>query len=241
MGTRQVAFGNASTGALTSSGNLIFYDGYLSSYYLDIGTYTQIGGGGTTSFVRGAAANFTVGVTNNNAYTLYTGSGYIGNYASIYFVMANSIGFGTDAPTRFFDVTSSKNGDVVIRVENKNGGRFAFSGVEVISATGKNGYFYKTSDNYDSYGDIINAGDMVVQNNDAGNLVLWNSKNTGEIRMAAGGSSTYQLRVKSDGLVMLKDLEVFSAIVKFSSLPTSSSGLEPGRVWNNSGILNIIP
>lgn len=61
LGSRQVAFGNASTGEITSSGNLIFYDNYASSFYLDIATYTQIGGGGSTSFVRGAATNFKVG------------------------------------------------------------------------------------------------------------------------------------------------------------------------------------
>lgn len=137
-------------------------------------------------------------------------------------------GFNTSTPTRDFDLVGNVNGGIIMRIENASTGSAAYAALEVINGSGRNGYFYKTSDNYSGYGTIIDSGDMVMQNNDIGNLVFWNSKNTGEIKMAAGASSTYQFRIKANGGVTM------------ANLPTSSAGLSSGDLWNDSGTVKIV-
>jgi hypothetical protein len=72
------------------------------------------------------------------------------------------------------------------------------------------------------------GNDALIYNSTAGDISVLNDWASGNIKFAAGGSSTSHLTIKSNGRITM------------SSLPTSSSGLATGDLWNDAGTLKIV-
>jgi nitrogen fixation protein len=76
---------------------------------------------------------------------------------------------------------------------------------------------------------IISARDFYLYNsNVAGDISILNDFASGNIKFAAGGSSTAHMTIKSNGRINM------------SSLPTSSTGLATGDLWNDAGTIKIV-
>jgi len=76
---------------------------------------------------------------------------------------------------------------------------------------------------------IIAPNDALLYNaGSAGDIAILNDWSSGNIKFAAGGSSTAQMTIKSNGRINM------------SSLPTSPTGLSSGDLWNNLGMINIV-
>jgi len=76
---------------------------------------------------------------------------------------------------------------------------------------------------------IIASKDLYFSNNSTdGDIAILNDYASGNIKFSAGGSSTAQMTIKSNGRINM------------SSLPTSSVGLAAGDLWNNLGVINIV-
>jgi hypothetical protein len=75
---------------------------------------------------------------------------------------------------------------------------------------------------------ILSSNDAFLYNGTSGDLAIFNDFASGNIKFAAGGSSTAQMTIKSNGRINM------------SSLPTSSSGLATGDLWNDSGTIKIV-
>jgi hypothetical protein len=74
---------------------------------------------------------------------------------------------------------------------------------------------------------ILASGDGFIYNGVYGDISILNDNATGSIKFAAGGSSTAQMTIKSNGRINM------------SSLPTSATGLSAGDLWNDGGTLKI--
>jgi len=76
---------------------------------------------------------------------------------------------------------------------------------------------------------IIAAKDGFIYNSTTGgDIAILNDFATGQIKFAAGGSSTSHMTIKSNGRINM------------SALPTSSAGLSAGDLWNDGGTLKIV-
>jgi nitrogen fixation protein len=76
---------------------------------------------------------------------------------------------------------------------------------------------------------IISAKDFNFYNPvTGGDIAILNDFATGNIKFAAGGSSTAHMTIKSNGRINM------------SSLPTSSTGLATGDLWNDAGTIKIV-
>jgi hypothetical protein len=76
---------------------------------------------------------------------------------------------------------------------------------------------------------IIQGKDAYFYNGTTGgDIALLNDFATGQIKFAAGGSSTAHMTIKSNGRINM------------SALPTSATGLSAGDIWNDGGTLKIV-
>jgi hypothetical protein len=99
-----------------------------------------------------------------------------------------------------------------------------------IACTSSNGVliFSKNSALRTAY-KILSANDGYIYNSTlSGDIGILNDFSTGNIKFAAGGSSTAHLTIKSNGRINM------------SSLPTSSTGLATGDLWNDAGTIKIV-
>jgi hypothetical protein len=68
----------------------------------------------------------------------------------------------------------------------------------------------------------------IYNSSTGGDISILNDFATGQIKFAAGGSSTAHMTIKSNGRINM------------SALPTSSAGLSTGDIWNDAGTLKIV-
>jgi hypothetical protein len=122
-------------------------------------------------------------------------------------------------------VAVNQNGATLLTVRNQTSGTDA---VAVLNIAGANGNFQlvKRSPTTNAY-KIFGASDAGIYNDANGDIAILNDNASGNIKFAAGGSSTAHMTIKSNGRINM------------SSLPTSSVGLSSGDLWNNLGILSI--
>ena len=65
--------------------------------------------------------------------------------------------------------------------------------------------------------------------------------NTTIVELGGNDSARFIVNADSDTAAVQIHGHATQAAIFLSNLPTSSTGLNPGQVWNNSGVLNIIP
>ena len=76
---------------------------------------------------------------------------------------------------------------------------------------------------------IIQPRDSYYYNGSiAGDFAILNDCSSGQIKFAAGGSSTSHMIIKANGRINM------------SALPTSAAGLSAGDIWNDAGTLKIV-
>jgi hypothetical protein len=126
------------------------------------------------------------------------------------------------------NLTVSRNQNAVTRVDliNTTSGTGSYTEYRMQSSSGTAslGKYSATTTAYK----FINANDTFLFNSlNNGDIAILNDNASGNIKFAAGGSSTAHMTIKSNGRINM------------SSLPTSSAGLSSGDLWNNLGILSI--
>jgi hypothetical protein len=133
---------------------------------------------------------------------------------------------GTARVSDNLTVSKNQNAGTIITISNTTGGSNSQSGL-VITTNNGNGYLAKYSSAKTLY-KIINPSDLYFLNEFSGDISILNDLSTGNIKFAAGGSSTAHMTIKSNGRINM------------SSLPTSSAGLSSGDLWNDAGTLKIV-
>ncbi len=123
-------------------------------------------------------------------------------------------------------VSLNQNAQTVLTVSNTTSGTNSSA---FLTATSTNGSFSfgKNSAAYTPY-KILLANDAVMYNATSGDISIFNDFATGQIKFAAGGSTTTYMTIKSNGRINM------------SALPTSSAGLSAGDIWNDGGTLKIV-
>lgn len=124
-------------------------------------------------------------------------------------------------------VAKNQNGSTQLIVSNLNNNAASYVSLKLTSSGGS-AEIGRCSASYTTV-KIIQANDTYIYNPTSnGNISILNDFATGQIRMAAGGSSTAQMTLKASGVLNL------------SSVPTSSAGLSTGDIWNDAGTLKIV-
>ena len=119
----------------------------------------------------------------------------------------------------------NQNATTSITVSNTTSNNFSDVGYIVTSSNG-NASFTKASALKTAY-KIYLPNDATIYNGTSGDIAILNDFATGNIKFAAGGSSTAHMTIRSNGRINM------------SSLPTSATGLSAGDLWNDGGTLKI--
>jgi hypothetical protein len=121
----------------------------------------------------------------------------------------------------------NQNAETSISISNTTAGTTAITRINLTSdSTAGSARLFKYSSLNTGYKTIA-ASDFGIFNITAGDISLLNDFATGNIKFAAGGSSTAHMTIKSNGRINM------------SSLPTSATGLSAGDLWNDGGTLKI--
>jgi len=122
-------------------------------------------------------------------------------------------------------LTQNFNGVSSFQITNNTSGINSVAAMIMLSSNGvaEVGKFSATK----TANKIILGNDSYFYNNVAGDISILNDFASGSIKMAAGGSSTAHMTIKSNGRINM------------SSLPTSATGLSAGDLWNDGGTLKI--
>jgi hypothetical protein len=86
-----------------------------------------------------------------------------------------------------------------------------------------------------SLGDVAKCGEMKCSNLDASGKINCNQITP------IGTELIVNKDLHVDELLQCDTLSVDGASVRLIGIPTSSAGLPTGSVWNNAGVLNIVP
>jgi len=127
-------------------------------------------------------------------------------------------------------LTISKNSNAVLGliISNTTAGTGSNPYLQLVSdATAGSAQVFKYSSTRTPYKTIA-ASDFGHYNATAGDISFLNDFASGAIKFAAGGSSTAHMTIKSNGRINM------------SSLPTSSTGLATGDLWNDAGTIKIV-
>jgi hypothetical protein len=186
----------------------------------------------------------------NGTYSNITFSQVAGGYFVIPFIATVGtrlfVGGGSDTGEAFqvtgtMKVTGASSfGENITMTKNSNAG----FGVNIVNTTsGVNSNLFMTlqsdtnsgSTTFGKYSTastaykIIAVKDAYLYNNTtAGDFSILNDFTSGAIKFAAGGASTPHMTIKSNGRINM------------SSLPTSSTGLATGDLWNDAGTIKIV-
>lgn len=193
----------------------------------------------TTRAVLFTTGNFSLGTTSDLGVrlgvvgdTLLRGSGATSATTALTVQNSSSTNLFTvrnDGLSTFGgDVTLSKNfnGPVDLSISNTTAGTLTQSRINLTTNSGT-GIVAKLSTLSTAY-KYLNASDYYIYNATAGDISILNDFSTGQIKMGAGGASSPHLTIKSNGRINM------------SSLPTSSTGLAAGDLWNDAGTVKIV-
>jgi hypothetical protein len=134
---------------------------------------------------------------------------------------------GTARVSGAMNISVNQNLDTTLTISNTTSGTSAVSQLLLTSNSGAGvTSLAKRSSTTTNY-KILTANNTYLYNDTAGDIAILNDFSSGNIKFAAGGSSTAHMTIKSNGRINM------------SSLPTSSVGLSSGDLWNNLGILSI--
>jgi hypothetical protein len=120
----------------------------------------------------------------------------------------------------------SQNGNTKFELFNTTNGSASETSLVLTSSNGLF-LFSKYSASKTAY-KFVSSGDALMYNATNGNISILNDFATGTIKFGAGGSSTAHMTIKANGTINM------------SSLPTSSTGLATGDLWNDAGTIKIV-
>jgi hypothetical protein len=123
-------------------------------------------------------------------------------------------------------LTLNQNASTILTISNTTSGLLSDANIVVTSSNGS-ASLSKASALKSAYKTFL-GNDALIYNSTAGDISVLNDWASGNIKFAAGGSSTAHMTIKSNGRINM------------SSLPTSSTGLATGDLWNNGGVINIV-
>jgi IMP dehydrogenase/GMP reductase len=123
------------------------------------------------------------------------------------------------------NLTRTVNATTEILISNTTSGANSSAGF-TLTSSGGSAYIAKYSDTTTTF-KILTANTVYLANYTSGNIAILNNATSGEILLAAGGSSTAHMTIKSNGRINM------------SSLPTSATGLSTGDLWNDAGTVKI--
>jgi hypothetical protein len=124
------------------------------------------------------------------------------------------------------NLTRTVNATTEILISNTTSGANSSAGFTLTSSAGT-AYIAKYSDTTTAF-KILTPNTAYLANFTSGNIAILNNATSGDILFAAGGSSTAHMTIKSNGRINM------------SSLPTSSTGLATGDLWNDAGTIKIV-
>jgi hypothetical protein len=124
-------------------------------------------------------------------------------------------------------LTINQNGNTNFLIANTTAGTSAQSTIQLQTSAGS-GSIGKYSGLTTAYKFVAERDFFLYNTNTGGDIAFLNDFATGNIKFGAGGSSTAQMTIKSNGRINM------------SSLPTSATGLSAGDLWNDGGTLKIV-
>jgi len=124
-------------------------------------------------------------------------------------------------------LTINQNGNTNFLIANTTAGTSAQSTIQ-LQTSGGSGSIGKYSSTTTPYKFVAERDFFLYNTNAGGDIAFLNDFATGNIKFAAGGSSTAQMTIRSNGRINM------------SSLPTSATGLSAGDLWNDGGTLKIV-
>jgi hypothetical protein len=173
-----------------------------------------------------------IGGNINSAYNNFTGASLVvfGGTGNLAINSTSDTGerlqvTGTMKVTGNINLLQNHNLGTTITLQNTTAG--TGSSVALYLNSTSNAQLVKYSSSTTSY-KIFLANDLGFYNQSAGDISILNDFATGNIKFAAGGSSTPHMTIKSNGRINM------------SSLPTSSTGLVTGDLWNDAGTIKIV-
>jgi hypothetical protein len=122
----------------------------------------------------------------------------------------------------------NQNAATLLTVSNTTSGTDSFSSVRLTSDVTSGSFSFGKYSTLSTAYKNISAKDAYLYNGFGNNISILNDVATGNINFAAGASSTAHMTIKSNGRINM------------SSLPTSSSGLATGDLWNDAGTIKIV-
>ena len=186
--------------------------------YAFVGSLAASGTSRWNLFMDGSAPNYFAGVTQIGAGALTSEQLQVNGTAKI----TGASSFGGN-----MTLSLNQNAETSISISNTTAGTTAITRINLTSdSTAGSARLFKYSSLNTGYKTIA-ASDFGIFNITAGDISLLNDFATGNIKFAAGGSSTAHMTIKSNGRINM------------SSLPTSATGLSAGDLWNDGGTLKI--
>jgi predicted heme/steroid binding protein len=173
-------------------------------------SFLGIGVNGDTIKIVGNTGNVLINQNSDAGYRLdvngtmrVSGSttfGTLGTGTGMYWDNTNNkLGIGTSTPTFSISAVTNANTTSALEIINNSTGTAANAGVVVRNST-HSAQLFKLSTGYSTYKTLL-ANDLGFYNVGAGDISVLNDFSTGNIKFAAGGSSTAHLTIFSNGNV----------------------------------------
>jgi hypothetical protein len=125
-------------------------------------------------------------------------------------------------------ISLNQNSDTGITISNNNINASAYSRVSLTSNSGT-GHIYKLSSVYTGY-KTLGVSDFSIFNSLSGDISLLNDIATGNIKFAAGGSSTVQMTLTSAGSLGIGATSVNASAI--TQIDSTTKGFLPPRMTN---------
>jgi hypothetical protein len=201
---------------IITASDAFFYNGTGSGDLTFLNDFST----GNIKFAAGGSS--TVQMTLTTVGRLILGAGDTGELLQINGTskITGASSFGNNMTLSF-----NQNGETGFTVSNTTNNTASQSLINLTSNNGT-GIIGKYSQSKTTYKTLV-ANDYYLYTAN-GDISILNDNASGNIKFAAGGSSTAQMTIKSNGRINM------------SSLPTSSTGLATGDLWNDSGTIKIV-
>jgi hypothetical protein len=121
-------------------------------------------------------------------------------------------------------LTLNQNAATVFTITNTNSNANAYVALELSTTSYASLFKHPTGRTYK----FVLGNDLGFYNGASGDICILNDNTSGNIKLGSGGSSTAHMTIKSNGRINM------------SSLPTSSTGLATGDLWNDAGTIKIV-
>jgi hypothetical protein len=183
----------ASTGAATFSNSVTLSNSLQISNTVNAYAYQNFGAGATYGWQIGKADN-SASLAPSNGFYIYDIAGAATRMA---ISQAGNIGFGTVAPSVFFQITKNANASNIARIENTTSGTAAYSALQLASSGQV--YLYNFSNAYTTSGkfaagtfliDVSNTNGINI-NTSQGAPILFSTTDAERMRITSGGDAFF--------------------------------------------------